>query len=110
MSEITINTKFGLEFFLGGDYKFLLIMLGMKGATSHYACLWCKIPKEHRWQMDKDLDYYNSHPLQHTLEEETADKFSCGNEPLIKIDLDHVVLDELHLLSRFSTSDFFRAK
>ena len=85
-------------------------MLGMKGATSHYACLWCKIPKEHRWQMDKDLDYYNSHPLQHTLEEETADKFSCGNEPLIKIDLDHVVLDELHLLSRFSTSDFFCAK
>jgi hypothetical protein len=50
--------------------------------------------------MDKDLDYYNSHPLQHTLEEETADKFSCGNEPLIKIDLDHVVLDELHLLLR----------
>jgi hypothetical protein len=50
--------------------------------------------------MDKDLDYYNSHPLQHTLEEATADKFSCGNEPLIKIDLDHVVLDELHLLLR----------
>ena len=97
VSEITINnTKFGLEFFLGGDYKFLLIMLGMKGATSNYACLWCKIHKEHRWQMDKDLDYYNSHPLQRTLEEVikmenkkgTADKFSCENEPLVKIDLD----------------------
>lgn len=33
--QITINdSKFNLEFFLGGDYKFLLIMMGMKGATS----------------------------------------------------------------------------
>ena len=29
------------EFFLGGDYKFILIILGLKGATSHYACAWC---------------------------------------------------------------------
>ena len=30
----------------------------------------------------------------------TTDKFLCDNEALIKIDLDHVVLDELHLLLR----------
>jgi hypothetical protein len=64
VSEITINdSKFYFEFFLGGDYKFLLIMLGMKGATSNFACLWCKVHKENRWQMDKDLDYYNSPPI-----------------------------------------------
>ncbi|XP_028394773.1 uncharacterized protein LOC114518936 [Dendronephthya gigantea] len=109
VSEIEINSsKFGLEFFLGGDYKFLLIVLGMKSATSNFACLWCKVHKENRWQMDKDLDYYNSAPLKRTLEEVITmankkgakDKFSCDNEPLIKIDLDHVVLDELHLLLR----------
>ena len=34
VSEITINnSKFALEFLLGGDVKFLLIMLGMKGET-----------------------------------------------------------------------------
>ena len=79
----------------------------MKGATSNFACLWCKVHKENRWQMDKDLDYYNSPPIQHTLEEVigmankkgTTNKFSCDNEPLIKIDLDHVLV-ELHLLLR----------
>ena len=39
MIKITINGKeIKLEFFLGGDYKFILIMLGLKGATSFYAC------------------------------------------------------------------------
>ncbi len=60
-----------------------------------------------RKQMGKDLDYYNSPPIQHTLEEVigmankkgTTNKFSCDNEPLIKIDLDHVLV-ELHLLLR----------
>ena len=37
MTKITINGKeIKLEFFLGGDYKFILIMLGLKGATSFY--------------------------------------------------------------------------
>ena len=30
------------ELYLGGDYKFILPMLGLKGATSNYACAWCK--------------------------------------------------------------------
>ncbi|CAB3985615.1 Hypothetical predicted protein [Paramuricea clavata] len=35
---ITINnSKLNLEFFLEGDYKFLLLMLGMKSATSNFA-------------------------------------------------------------------------
>ena len=37
MTKITINGKeIKLEFFLVGDYKFILIMLGLKGATSFY--------------------------------------------------------------------------
>ena len=106
---ITINnTSYNLEFFLGGDYKFLLLMLGMKGATSIYACLWCKIAKTERWNMKFDLEYYNKSPLQRTLQEVlrmarqkgNQDKYSCEHEPLLKIELDHVVLDELHLLLR----------
>lgn len=47
VSEITINeSRFNLEFFLGGDYKSLLMMLGMKAATSNFTCLWCKIHKD----------------------------------------------------------------
>lgn len=35
-----------VELFLGGDYKFLLLIMGLSGATSHYSCLWCTIHKD----------------------------------------------------------------
>lgn len=100
------NSSFNLEFFLGGDYKFLLLMLGMKGATSIYACLWCKIAKTNRWNMEFDLEHYNKSPLKRTVQEVitlgrkkgNTEKYSCEHEPLLKVDLDNVVLDELHLL------------
>lgn len=54
------------------------------------------------------LEHYNKSPLQRTLQEVIAldrqkgntEKYSCEHEPLLKIELDHVVLDELHLLLR----------
>lgn len=42
-----------LEFFGGGDYKFILLMMGFKGETSYYACVWCKVHKDDRWKMDQ---------------------------------------------------------
>ena len=30
-----------LDFFLGGDLKFLLIIMGLNSATADFACLWC---------------------------------------------------------------------
>ena len=103
------ESQYNVEFFLGGDYKFLLIMMGMKGATSIYSCLWCKIAKDCRWKMDLNLYYYNTPPLLRTLEEMSKmaqkkgkqEKYSCEHEPLLNIELDHVVLDELHLLLHF---------
>ena len=83
-------------------------MMGMKSATSNYACLWCKIHKDDRWRMDFESAHYNSHPLKQTMDEikkmankaRNKEKYSCENTPLINIDLDHVMLDELHLLLR----------
>ena len=43
-----------LEFFLGGDYKFLLMIMGLNSATADYACLWCEIHKQFRWDTSKD--------------------------------------------------------
>lgn len=82
--------------------------MGMKSATSLYACLWCKIHKDSRWKMNFDLEHYNSCPLKRTMDEINAmankagnkEKYSCENTPLINIDLEHVILDELHLLLR----------
>ena len=53
-AKITVrDTEIETEFFLGGDYKFILIMLGLNGATTNYACAWCKIHKDNRWKTDK---------------------------------------------------------
>ena len=93
-----------LEFFLGGDYKFLLTVMGLKGATSLYACLWCKIHKDKRWETDKHFHHFNSPPMMRTLLEikELVKKgkgdYCCVKVPLLNIDLDHVIVDELHLL------------
>ena len=86
------NSSYNLEFSLRGDYKFLLLVLGMKGATSIYACLWCTIAKTERWNMKFDLEYYNKSPLQRTLQEVlrmtrqkgNQEKYSCEHEPLFK--------------------------
>ena len=69
-------------------------MMGLKGATSHYACVWCKVT----------LCHYESSNLKRTIKEisELAKKKGkqnccCEHTPLVTIELDHVILDELHL-------------
>ena len=58
--EIVVDRKnVDLEFFLGGDYKFLLTILGLSGATSNYACAWCKIHKDNRWNMSYNVQNYS---------------------------------------------------
>ena len=65
---ITINNSYNLEFFLGGDYSFLWLMLDMKGTTSIHACLWCKIGKINRWNMDFALSIkINLHFREHYM-------------------------------------------
>ena len=92
--------------FLGGDYKFLLMVMGLKGSTSDYSCLWCKIHKLQRCEMSKDIDFHNTGEIKRTLQEirefQGSTKFCCIHPPLFDIDLDHVVLDELHLMMRIT--------
>ena len=100
--------KVKLDFFLGGDMKFLLMVMGLSGATSTYACLWCKIHKDERWEMSQPKDFYCTVPMKRTLQEIKdmsklkTDNFCCIHEPLLNIELDHVILDELHLLLRIT--------
>lgn len=45
--QIVVDGKaIDVEFFLRGDFKFILLLIGLKGATSHYACIWCKVHKD----------------------------------------------------------------
>ena len=93
-----------VEMFLGGDYKFLLMVMGLSGATSTHACLWCLIHKLERWDTSKPLDYYNMGEMKRTLDHIKSmlplKKYSVINAPLFNIELDHVILDELNLMMR----------
>ena len=40
---------------MGGDYKFLLMVLEMAGATSNHACIYCKIHTDDRRDMSKHM-------------------------------------------------------
>ena len=62
------DREIAIKLFLGGDYKFLFMAMGMSGATSDYACLWCKVQKLFKLDMSKDLAYYNQ-DLKRTLQE-----------------------------------------
>ena len=94
-----------LDFFLGGDMNFLLMIMGLSGASSDHACLWCKVHNSNRWDTSKDMNFYTVDPnFKRTLADikdcSELKCFSCINQPLIDIALDHVVPDELHLLLR----------
>lgn len=106
---ITMDGKrINTEFFLGGDYKFILLMLGLKSAISTYSCAWCKVKKEDRWKLYKSLEEFNTPPLCRSLNEikrNSTNKdspYGCEHEPLLEIELDHVLPDELHLLLRIT--------
>lgn len=49
--QIIVDGK-TVMFFWGGNCKFILLMMGVKGATSHYARVWCKVHKDSNWKMD----------------------------------------------------------
>ena len=44
---------YNLEYYLGGDWKFLAIVMGIDSARSEYPWIWCKCSKEERANMDK---------------------------------------------------------
>lgn len=106
--KIRVNEQdFDLEIFLGGDYKFLLMVMGLNAANSVYACLWCKIAACDRWDTSKPKSFYESKDMKRTLEDlqtlsskPKTSNYGCVHPPLIKIELDHIIPDELHLLLR----------
>ncbi|KXJ10506.1 hypothetical protein AC249_AIPGENE18777 [Exaiptasia diaphana] len=93
-----------IEMYLGGDYKFLLLIMGMKGATSDFACIWCKILKSLRYDMSKPIDFYTTGEIVRTIQDikEYALKkeYSCEHLLLLNISIENIVIDELHLMLR----------
>ena len=92
-----------LQFYLGGDYKFLLLMMGMNQAHSNYACLFCSVHKDKRWmttssQADKRTLATMQQCRQHLPG--SKERLGCVEEPLVGIAIDRIAIDTLHLMLR----------
>lgn len=113
LKVITVDgRKFNVEYFLGGDMKFLASVCGIEAATCEHSCVWCKCPKSKRWNMDTTWSLTDSTNGARTIEE-IAEKskfaktskyrFNCCHPPLFDfIPIQRVVVDSLHLFLRIA--------
>ena len=93
--------------FIGGDMKFIQLLFGMNSRIATYACLWCKVSKECRGDISLPWDFYHGQNIARSVEEMKSFKstsakanFGSKNPPLLNIETDHYVPDELHMLLR----------
>lgn len=91
-----------VEFFLWGDYKFLLLALGMKSATCHNSCILCKVHINERSDLSKPLNYFQTVQMKRRIDNTWASDPGCKGQPLFSVPLENVLIDELHLLLRIT--------
>ena len=109
VESFTTYTHDGIEYeivyYLAGDYKFLLEILGLCAANSNYSCIYCT----------KHKSKYYDHSIKgqlRTIQEiidnskkadSSKSKFGCKREPIFKtIPLDRVLIDTLHMFLRIT--------
>ena len=104
---ITIDDKvFKIQFYLGGDWKFLATVCGIDSATLEYACIWCKCPKRQRSDMTlkwsitdvtKGARTNEEIAEKYTLPKSSKHRYSCSRKPVFSfIPLHRVIIDSLH--------------
>ena len=103
LTSITCDGRtFEIEYFLGGDWKFLATVCGIGPANQDYACIWCLCPGALRYDVSKDWSLTNVAQGERTIElikqHLKSKKFNCMHSPLSDfIPWDHVIIDTLHL-------------
>ena len=110
LASITIDgVTFEIEYYLGGDWKFLAMATGIDSATSTYACIWCKCPRAERANTTKKWSITDTSKGARTIEENvqlggrSTAKFNVSHVPLFpKIPLTRVIVDNLHMFLRVS--------
>ena len=110
LKSINVDGKqFTLEFYLGGDWKFLALVTGIEAATSKYFCVWCKCPCDERhvsgtWSaLDPKNGAWTVKETQELSKQKkrSTDKFCFVQQPLFPmIEIKNVVPDILHLFLR----------
>ena len=103
-------------------------MLGLNEAHAKYSCVWCKISSDdrsvatlvasyiytyveikfYRWDMSIPFATWTQDEkrtikeIEETVKSGTKLNYGCIKMPLISLELDHVIPDELHMLLRIT--------
>ena len=100
---------FNIEYFMGGDWKFLASITGVDAASSNYACIWCKFSRAERFDPDIEWSLTDSSKgarsvtenMENAVRARSAQRYNVSNPPLFPtIPLSRVVIDNLHLFLR----------
>ena len=113
LSHISVGSaNFQIEWFLGGDWKFLACICGLGAANANNPCIWCKCPLYDKYDQNKEWSLSDPSKGARTIKEieETSKKklradqrFNVKHVPLFPtIPLDHIFSDSLHLFLRIS--------
>lgn len=108
LSSITVNgITFSIEYYLGGDWKFLALATGIDSASSKHACIWCKCPALERHLSDQKWSMLEPEFGARSIEENVriassrTKQFNVSRLPIFcTIPLVHVVVDNLHMFLR----------
>ena len=108
LSKVKVGGKhYNIEYFLGGDWKFLACVCGLGATNEDHACICCKCPPNQRRDIQRAWSLSNSAQGARSLEEianfAKSKKLNCKATPLFSFTpLDHVIIDTLHLFLRLS--------
>ena len=110
LDNITVDgISYKVNYFLGGDWKFLALVTGIDSACCRHSCIWCKCPTQERHLTDKQWSLSDVSLGARTIEEnmelsrlpKSKKKFNVSHAPLFPtIPLRNVVIDNLHLFLR----------
>ena len=98
-----------IEYYMGGDWKFLAMVTGIDSSSCEYTYIWCRCPALDRHITDESWSISDPSLGAWLIEENitivsssrAAKQFNVSHRPLFpKIPLTHVVVDNLHVTSR----------
>lgn len=99
-----------LSSFLGADWKFLALVVGIKSASAIYSCIWRTCPSHERHDVTMAWSVQDKQRGARTIEDikelakvkkRGVEKLGCVRQPLFpSIPIDHIIPDVLHLFLR----------
>lgn len=108
LKSIAVNgVAYAIKFFLGAEWKFLALCMGIEAANAKYSCIWCTCPSDSRHDMSKTWSITDEKECTRTIKKiqdmakltkRGAQKYSCARQLLFpSTPIDHVIPDILHL-------------